>query len=93
MPHFLFRKPKTFSINFTEIEDDTSSETPFWEIQRAEALEIITRFYSSWQVLWESTRLSFGDLGLSEEGLRRLIYYENEQKKTVINLLAEMLEK
>ncbi len=91
MPHFLFRKPKTFSINFTEIEDDTSSETPFWEIQRAEALEIITRFYSSWQVLWESTRLSFGDLGLSEEGLRRLIYYENEQKKTVINLLAEML--
>ncbi len=91
MPHFLFRKPKTFSINFTEIEDDVSSETPFWEIQRAEALDIITRFYSSWQMLWESTRLSFGNLGLSEEGRRRLIYYENEQKETVINLLAEML--
>ena len=91
MPHFLFRKPKTFSINFSEIEDDASSETPFWEIQRNEALDIITRFYSSWQALWEATRRSIGDLGLSEEGLRRLIYYENEQKKTVINLLAEML--
>ena len=91
MPHFSFRKPKTFSINFTEIEDSTTSETPFWEIQRAEALEIIITFFKSWQILWRSTRLSLGDLGLSEEGLRRLIYYENEQKKTVINLLAEML--
>ena len=91
MPHFLFRKPKTFSINFTEIEDEMPSETPFWEIQRTEALEIITTFFSSWQVLWESTRLSFGDLGLSEEGTRHLIYYENEQRKTVLHLLAKIL--
>lgn len=91
MPHFLFRKPKTFSINFTEIEDEGTSETPFWEIQRAEALEIITTFYTSWQVLWESTRLAFGNLGLSDEGYRRLIYYENEQKQTVVSLLAEIL--
>ena len=91
MPHFSFRKRKKFSINFAEIEDNTSSETPFWEIQRAEALEIITTFFSSWQVLWESTRLSFGDLGLSEEAKRHLIYYENEQKKTVLHLLAKIL--
>lgn len=91
MPHFLFRKPKSFSIKFDEIEDATPSETPFWEIQRAEALEIITTFYSSWQTLWNSTRLSLGDLGLSEEENRRLIYYENEQKKTILHLLAEIL--
>lgn len=91
MPHFLFRKPKTFSIKFDEIEDETPSETPFWEIQRAEALEIITTFYSSWQTLWNSTRLSFGDLRLSEEENRRLIYYENEQKKTILRLLAKIL--
>lgn len=91
MPHFLFRKCKPFSVKFDEIEDETPSETPFWEIQRSEALEIIATFYSSWQTLWNSTRLSFGDLNLSEEENRRLIYYENEQKKTILHLLARIL--
>ncbi len=91
MPHFLSRKHKKLSINFSEIDDGTISETPFWEVQRSEALEIITTFFTSWQSLWQSTKLSLGNLNLSEESNRRLIYYENEQKRTVVHLLAEIL--
>ena len=91
MPHFLFKKRNKISVNFTEVEDESASETPFWEVQRNEALEIITTFFSSWQTLWQGTKLSLGDLNLSEEGNRRLIYYENEQKRTVIHFLAEIL--
>ncbi|MBQ3294099.1 hypothetical protein IJG96_03170 [Candidatus Saccharibacteria bacterium] len=91
MPHFLFKKPKTFSINFSEIENESQNETPFWEIQRAEALEIITTFYKNWQALWQGTTQAIGNLSLSDESLRRLHYYENEQKQTVLNLLADTL--
>jgi len=91
MPHFLSRKRKKISINFSEIEDEPISETPFWEVQRSEALEIITTFFSSWQALWQNTKFSLGNLNLSEESNRRLTYYENEQKRTVVHLLAEIL--
>lgn len=91
MPHFLFKKPKTFSINFSEIENEAQNETPFWEIQRAEALEIITTFFKNWQALWQGTKQALGDLSLSEESLRRLHYYENEQQQTVLSLLADTL--
>ena len=91
MPHFLFKKPKTFSVNFSEIEDETASETPFWETQRAEALQVLTTFYSSWQALWQGTRNALGNLSLSENGKSRLAFYENEQKHTVIHLLASIL--
>lgn len=91
MPHFLFKKPKKFSINFAEIEAETASETPFWETQRNEALEIITTFFNNWQALWQGTKQAIGNLNLSEESLRRLRYYETEQQKTVISLLADTL--
>ncbi len=91
MPHFLFKKPKTFSINFEELEDTQAPEEHFWEIQRAEALDILTTFFSSWQSLWNDTKRSLGDLNLSEEGFRRLTYYENEQRSNVIRLLARIL--
>lgn len=90
MPHFLIKKPKTFSINFEEIENETVSETPFWEIQREEALNVVTSIYSSWQTLWTATKRALGDLGLSESGVRRLAYYESDQKKTVLDLLAKI---
>ncbi len=91
MPHFLFKKPQKFSINFSEIENEAQNETPFWEIQRAEALEIITTFFKNWQALWQGTKQALGNLNLSEESLRRLHYYENEQQQTVLNLLADTL--
>ena len=91
MPHFLFKKPQKFSINFSEIENEAQNETPFWEIQRAEVIEIITTFYSNWQALWQGTKQALGNLNLSDESLRRLHYYENEQQQTVLNLLADTL--
>ena len=91
MPHFLFRKPKKFSINFSEIEAQTASETPFWEVQRSEALQVLTTFYSSWQDLWSATKRALGPVQLTEDGRYRLEYYESEQQKTVISLLAKAL--
>ena len=91
MPHFLFKKPKTFSVKFEEIEADTASETPFWEVQRGEALQVLTTFYSSWQDLWTATKRALGPVQLSEDGRYRLEYYESEQQKTVISLLAKTL--
>ena len=90
MPHFFIKKPKTFSVNFAEIETETVSETPFWEIQREEALNVVTSIYSSWQTLWTATKRALGDLGLSEDGLRRLAYYESDQKKNILDLLAKI---
>ena len=91
MPHFFTKKPKTFSIDFTEINNESAQETPFWELQRAEALKVITTFYTNWQALWQGTKNALGPLKLSENGKDRLNYYENEQKQTVIHLLAEIL--
>ncbi|MBR2695804.1 hypothetical protein IKE86_02770 [Candidatus Saccharibacteria bacterium] len=91
MPHFSFKKPHKFSVNFAEIEAKAASETPFWEVQRSEALNIITTFFRTWQTLWTGTKQALGDLHLSEESLRRLHYYENEQQQTILNLLASIL--
>ncbi len=91
MPHFLFKKRKTFSVDFSEIENNPAQETPFWETQRAEAVKVITRFYTNWQALWQGTRNALGQLRLSESGHDRLNFYETEQKRTVIHLLAEIL--
>ncbi len=91
MPHFLSRNRKKFSVNFSEIEDQTVSETPFWEVQRGEALQVLTTFYSSWQDLWAATKRALGPVTLSEEGRHRLEFYESEQQKTVLKLLASTL--
>ena len=91
MPHFLFKKPKTFSINFEEIADESASETPFWEVQRSEAVKNLTTFYASWQALWSNVKRAMGDLNLSKSSLDHLEFYETEQKKTVLNLLAQIL--
>lgn len=91
MPHFLFRPKKKFSINFSEIENEAQNETPFWEIQRGEALQVLITFYSSWQDLWTTTKHALGPVNLSDEGRRRLEFYESEQQKTLIRLLAEIL--
>ncbi|MBR3320279.1 hypothetical protein IKG20_03180 [Candidatus Saccharibacteria bacterium] len=91
MPHFLIKKPKKFSINFEEIEDETALETPFWEIQRSEALQVLTTFYSSWQALWTGAKRSLGPVIISDSARRRLEYYESEQSKTVIKLLSASL--
>lgn len=91
MPRFSFKKRQPFSVNFAELEAETASETPFWEVQRAEALEIIITFFKNWQALWQDTKQTLGDLKLSEESLRRLRYYENEQQRTIVHLLASIL--
>ena len=91
MPHFFTRNRKKFSVNFSEIEDQSTSETPFWEVQRGEALQVLTTFYSSWQDLWTATKRTLGPVTLSEDGRRRLEYYESEQQKTVLKLLASTL--
>ena len=91
MPHFLFKHRKKFSINFSEIENEAQNETPFWEVQRGEALQVLTTFYSSWQDLWTATKRALGPVSLSEDGRRRLEYYESEQQKTALKLLANTL--
>lgn len=91
MPHFLSRNRKKFSINFSEIENEAGGEAPFWEVQRAEAIDILTTFFSSWQLSWQNTKNALTDLNLTAEDLRRLNFYEIEQKKTVLSLLAATL--
>ena len=91
MPHFFTRNRKKFSINFSEIESESALETPFWEVQRGEALQVLTTFYSSWQDLWTATKRALGPVNLSEDGRRRLEFYESEQQKTILRLLASTL--
>ena len=90
MALFLSKKAPIF-VSFPENTDESVSETPFWEVQRTEALEILTYIFETWNASWENTKHALGDLNLSESGLRRLNFYENEQKKEIISLLAKIL--
>ena len=91
MPHFFSKHRKKFSINFSEIESQALSEIPFWEVQRNEVLRVLTTFYSSWQDLWTTTKRTLDPIYLSDEDLHHLEFYESEQQKTVIKLLADAL--
>ena len=83
----LFKKPKEIS----PLETGFVSEKSFIEEQRDEALEALISLYKNWWGTWEKTKSSLGDLNLSKENLRRIDYYETEQKKSVISLLADIL--
>lgn len=84
-------KSKHF-IAFPEQNQPVSiDERPFWEVQRSEALEILTNLYSHWSTAWGSTKSSFGDLDLSKSTLARINFYESEQQKAILSLLAKTL--
>ncbi|MBQ6147409.1 hypothetical protein IJI70_00995 [Candidatus Saccharibacteria bacterium] len=91
MPQFfikkLFKKPK----DFNPAETSFVSEKSFIEEQRDEALEVLLPLYRNWWETWEKTKNSLGDLNLTKEDLRRITYYETEQRKSVISLLADIL--
>ena len=76
--------PKTSTLEPLE-------EAPFWEVQRNEAVEILTSLFSNWQTSWKETKETLGDLHLSEENLRRINFYEAEQTKAVLSYLAKIL--
>ena len=81
------RKPK--EIN--PLKTGFVSEKSFVEEQRDEALEILIPLYKNWWENWVKTKESLGELDLSKENLRRIDYYETEQRKSVISLLADIL--
>lgn len=80
-------KPKDFS----PFENGFKPEKTFIEEQRDEALEVLIPLYRNWWESWVKVKEGLGDLGLSKEGLRRLDYYETEQRKSVISIMAEVL--
>lgn len=79
------------SFESVDVFDDTAEDCPYWEIQRNEALEVITSLYLLWDKSWSDTKTALGVLQLSESGLRRLNFYESEQKKSIISALAKLL--
>lgn len=85
-----FRSLKAF-FSKTKNKDDTPDARPIEEIQRSEALEILAEIFISWQSLWKNTKDTLGDLHLSEHNLRRVNFYETEQRRSVVILLSELL--
>ena len=67
------------------------SEKSFIEVQRDEALDVLLPLYENWWKAWTETKANLGDLNLSKEDLRRIDFYETEQRKSVISLLADIL--
>lgn len=58
---------------------------------RESALSLLASFFEAWQSSWKATKNTFPDLALSESSLRRLNFYESEQKKSIISSLASIL--
>ena len=85
----LFKKPDYLisAPDFPEPEDEES----FAEQTRTEALEILISLYNSWDSAWIEAKTRLEPLNLSEENLHRLHFYETEQKKTIVSLLAKIL--
>lgn len=86
MTAFFIRKPKKIFVAFPE-ESESANEPRV----RAEALDILAYLFETWQASWNGTKRVLGDLNLSESSLRRLNFYETEQKKAVITLLSKLL--
>ena len=79
------------SKELTPVESVFVPEKSFIEEQRDEALDILISLYQNWAENWDLTKKSLGDLNLSKENLRRVDFYETEQRKSVISYLAEIL--
>ncbi|MBQ3430723.1 hypothetical protein IJG20_01300 [Candidatus Saccharibacteria bacterium] len=93
-PFSFGKTPKKNSrfVSFPNPTEFTSvDERPFWEIQRAEALEVLTNLYNHWRNSWNNTKASLGDLNLSSSLRSRINFYEAEQQKAILSLLSKIL--
>ncbi len=59
--------------------------------QRSEIVQRLAILYWNWNIRWENARKSLGDLHLSEYGLKQIEFYEREQKRDVVSILASLL--
>ena len=79
-------------LNFSP--DSTSPRSDFddsiIETERSDLLALLSTFFSSWQNLWQGTKTQLIHLNLSESGTRRVNFYESEQRKSILTLLAEL---
>ena len=86
--HKIFKKT---AKEFSPIETGFVSEKSFIEEQRDEALDVLIPLYKEWWDNWLKVKNALGELKLSKEGFRRLDFYETEQRKSVITIMASIL--
>lgn len=86
--HKIFKKT---AKEFSPIETGFVSEKSFIEEQRDEALDVLIPLYKEWWDNWLKVKNALGELKLSKEGFRRLDFYETEQRKSVISIMASIL--
>ena len=86
--HKIFKKT---AKEFSPIETGFVSEKSFIEEQRDEALDVLIPLYKEWWDNWLNVKNALGELKLSKEGFRRLDFYETEQRKSVISIMASIL--
>ena len=86
--HKLFKKNVQ---DFNPLETGFISEKSYIEEQRDEALDVLVPLYKDWWENWTKTKNNLGQLSLSKEGFRRLEYYETEQRKSVVSIMANIL--
>ena len=86
--HKIFKKT---AKEFSPIETGFVSEKSFIEEQRDEALDVLIPLYKEWWDNWLKVKNALGKLKLSKEGFRRLDFYETEQRKSVISIMASIL--
>ncbi len=90
MSAFFTRKLR-FYTSFPENTPSAPIEEPFWEVQRQEALDLISNLFTHWQESWKNVNLSLRNFHLSESNLRRVNFYETEQKKEILSILSKIL--
>lgn len=59
--------------------------------QRNEIVQKLAILYWDWNLRWEETRHKMGDLAISKAGIAQIEFYEREQKREVVSLLAQLL--
>ena len=63
----------------------------FYQDTRERALDILSFIYEAWISTWRETLASLGELHLSEATASRLAFYDHEQRRAVISLLARLI--
>lgn len=58
---------------------------------RERGIEILGFIYEAWLSSWQTTRANLGELNLSVSLSHRLNFYENEQRRSVVSILATLL--
>ena len=61
------------------------------DTERADLVELLAGFYTTWNSRYLDTKNKLGPLNLSNSNQRRLDFYESEQKTAVLSILSNLL--